>query len=132
VAAGNFYLHDLPEALRFEIRGPLDSSLIEQILASWSTARSILRGRPVELDLRQAELPVGALQHIFAPLAQERIRWLVREDQLEPARHVLQRSPKPAAGQHAPAVRKWWCGFLRYFRPRCCWSLCAPARLWIL
>ncbi|MBI5085442.1 MAG: hypothetical protein HZB13_12690 [Acidobacteria bacterium] len=45
------YLHDHPDALRFELAGALRGEGVKEFEQSWKTAASTLRGRGVVVDL---------------------------------------------------------------------------------
>lgn len=131
VRQGTFYLHDLPAALRFEVRGPLDAPLAAEILSSLSTALSIRNGRPLILDLRRAERVDGSAAAALAELPLAEMRVLAREDHLQHVAAALPRRPQPVSEVHLPLLRRLWCAVLERLRPRCACPSCHPARIWV-
>lgn len=122
------YLHDEPGAFRLEVRGRLDSAIAGQMLASIATARSMLNGRAVVIDLRKAA-PLGPEAEAWLRALPE-ARFLMREENLERVAALLPRRPTLLLESRLPALRRWWCAALRRLRPRCACSFCASERVW--
>lgn len=129
---GTLYLHDLPAALRLEVRGPLDAPLASEILSSLSTALSIRNGRPLILDLRQVERMEPSDAALLAGLPVSEMRMLVRENHLGQVTAVMPGQPQPVSEPRLPLLRRLWCAVLERLRPRCACPSCRPARIWVL
>lgn len=128
---GTLYLHDVPAALRFEVRGPLDAPLAAEILRTLSTALSIRNGRPLILDLRQVERMEPSAAALLAGLPVSEMRVLAREDHLQHVAAALPRRPQPVSEPRLPLLRRAWCAVLERLRPRCACPSCHPARIWV-
>lgn len=126
--SGAFYLHDEPDALRLEVRGRLDRSLADQILASIATARSMLNGRRIVMDLRKTVILEPQVPAWFAHLPEA--RFLTREENLGHVSAALPRRPSLVSEAPLPLLRRWWCALLRRLRPRCSCSFCRTERVW--
>lgn len=128
--SGLFYLHDEPDALRLEVRGRLDRPLAGQILASIATARSMLNGRPIVMDLRKTAPLEPEASAVIAQLPE--VRFLAGEENLERVSAVSLRRPSLVSEPRLPLLRRWWCALLRRMRPRCSCSFCSTERVWSL
>lgn len=126
--SGVLYLHDEPGALRMEVRGRLDGALAGEMLASIATARSMLMGREIVVDLRRAASLEPEASALLAGLPEA--RFLAREENLERVAAVLPRRPRLLSESRLPLLRRWWCSLLRRLRPRCSCSFCSTERVW--
>jgi len=130
MAGSAFYLHDEPGALRLEVRGRLDGALAGEMLASLATARSMLSGREIVVDLRKAAALEPDASASLAGLPDA--RFLAREENLARVAAVLPRRPRLLSESRLPPLRRWWCSLLRRLRPRCSCSSCYTERVWSL
>jgi len=132
VERGLLYLHDQPDALRFEVRGGLDETLLEEMRASLATARSMLNGRLLVFDLRRASWIAPGVSGQLAALAGAGTRILARDEQLPDVLAALPREARPVEGSRFPPLRRAWCFLLHVLRPGCSCSSCQPQRVWSL
>lgn len=128
MGGSEFLLHDEPDALRLEVRGTLDRALAGQILASVATARSMLKGRPIVMDLRKAAMLEPEASAMLAQLPEA--RFVAHEANLGHVTTVLRRSARLVSESRLPLLRRWWCALLRRLRPRCSCSFCHTERVW--
>lgn len=130
--SGRFYLHDEPDSLRLEVRGRLDEALLQEMLASLATARSMLNGREVVFDLRRAAWIAPEVSRALAAEGGAERRFLARDEQLPDMTAALPREARLVAESRFSPLRRAWCFLLRFLRPGCACSSCQPERVWSL
>lgn len=126
------YLHDEPDALRFEVRGRLDGRAAREIRASAATAASMRNGRPLVIDLRRAAEVEAAASALLADSAGPETVFLLRDGQLGRFAGAVPRKPRLAGERRLPRLRRWACSLLSLIRPGCGCRLCTPERVWSL
>ncbi len=127
-----FYLHDAPQALRFEVRGAVSAEVAQALEQSLRTALSILNCRPLIIDLRRAPHVDAEAQPLLAGLSASGARLLVGDELLAVVGASTKRQPELAGQVPLPRLRRWWCRLLRALHPRCICGSCNPARIWSL
>lgn len=132
VESGPVYLHDEPDALRFEVRGRLDGRAAAEIRASAATAASMRNGRPVVIDLRRAAELDAEAPALLAAAAGPHVRFLLRDGQLGRLAAALPRKPRLAGERPLPRLRRWTCALLALLRPGCSCRFCSAERVWSL
>jgi hypothetical protein len=130
VERGLLYLHDQPDALRFEVRGGLDETLLAEMRASLATARSMLNGRPLVFDLRRASWIAPGIPGQLAALAGAGTRILARDEQLPDVSAALPREARLVEESRFSPLRQAFCFVLHLLRPGCSCSSCQPQRVW--
>jgi hypothetical protein len=132
VATGNFYLHDLPDVLRFEIQGAVSAELADALRRSVGTASSVLGQRTLLLDLRSAAWMDAEARSTLAGIARDGARLMVREDHLSEFVPLLSRPATPAGETVQPRWRRILCRMAAGLRRGCRCLACASARYWSL
>lgn len=132
MAADLFYLHDLPGALRFEIRGVMSEGLADAVVRSLQTALSIAGGRPVFVDLRHAtDVEPGAAAKL-AEFAGATLRFVFREDHLPLMASLAPRTAAPAGESPQPQWRRTLCRLASMILRGCRCLSCAATRFWMI
>ncbi|MCS7044524.1 MAG: hypothetical protein N2036_14920 [Bryobacteraceae bacterium] len=126
------YLHDEPDALRFEVRGRLDRRAAAEILASAATAASMRNGRPLVIDLRRVEAMDEEAPAMLAAASAPEPVFLLGDAQIEPVAAAVARRPQLVRESPLPRLRRWWCALLGRLRPGCCCRMCLTQRVWSL
>jgi hypothetical protein len=132
VERGFLYLHDQPDALRLEVRGRFDETLLEEMRASLATARSMLNGRPLVFDLRRASRIEPGVPGQLAALAGSGARILARDAQLPDVSAALPREARLVEESRFSPLRQALCFVLHLLRPGCSCASCQPQRVWSL
>lgn len=130
------YLHDRAAALTFSLSGDLDRTTAPELEHSWTTARSILRGRPLRVDLARLSSidPAGA--DLLARMSRDGAQLLTASAPMDAvAARVSGRAPRLLSTPPLGRLQRWACRFARCcprFRARTGRPVCEqPAlKLW--
>lgn len=127
------YLHDGVSALTFVLAGTLDHTTTLELEHSWTTARSILRGRPLRVDLARLSSVDPAGTELLARMSQDGAQLLTATDPMDAvAARASGRPPRLLSAPPMGRLRRWVCRFSRCcgrFRTRTGRSTCEPPPL---
>lgn len=131
MSSAAFFLHDQPDALRFEVRGRLDAESAAELVRSAETALSIRAGRPLLLDLRAAEALEASAREALQRLAGYGAQFLAAGEHADELRLSLRREPRPLTEHGLSFWKRMVCRLFHWIGFRCACLTCAPRRAWL-
>jgi hypothetical protein len=110
------YQHDNPDAFRFHLAGELQGSAVAELDRCWASASSILKSRPVIVDLSgTAGLDDGG-RRLLMRMRDSGVHFTAAAERTWDFRNF---NPPPAQRPAAPYARQFWMslrGLVRTFR----------------